>query len=169
MPVYLIPLAAVIFIVSLGAYYALRENYGVGEHIKPFTLQSISAEDYTVTGKNDQGAITALLFFTNRCPYCHMEAGEISKAYASLNIQPILIGIREPAGTAAYFAEKHGVPEEVPVLIDSDGSIFSQFDGKGVPFNVLLKDGVVVDKWSGFAPGHLAKQARAAGAENLPR
>ncbi len=152
-------IVALLLLAALLPLCALAEEPTVeAEELPRFPEFSLTDQYGRVwTNEDLAGKRVFLNIWTTWCPYCIQEMPDIEKLYQDtglnegdtviLGLDPLTMDNTDAAGVIAFLQEQ-GVT--YPVLIDTDGALFSQLDVEGYPTTYfILPDGTV----PGYMPG----------------
>jgi thiol-disulfide isomerase/thioredoxin len=98
----------------------------------------------------EKGKVYLLDFWATWCVTCKETApiiAELRKDYHQKGFEVLAITIDEDlAAVRKYMAEKK---PEFPILLDTKSAVTNRYKVKVVPTFVLVKDGVILKRWSG--------------------
>lgn len=103
-----------------------------------FTLNDLSGESFSLSDLSGKKSVL-LIFTTTWCPHCVTIIPDLERIhgnYKDKNIEMLAVYIREPASRVGEFKAAHGLPYRV--LLDSDSSVASLYNIRGVPTFVLV-------------------------------
>jgi peroxiredoxin len=109
-----------------------------------FTLTDIAGQQHSL--KDYQGNIVLLQFWATYCTPCRKEMPTMNKLIDKMQGKPfkiVTINMAEPKDAIQQFLNE--VPVNFPVLMDSDGSVLSQWKVFAAPANFILdKQGNII-------------------------
>jgi cytochrome c biogenesis protein CcmG/thiol:disulfide interchange protein DsbE len=94
-----------------------------------------------------RGKVVYLNFFATWCPPCNQEApwiNALQKKYAARGVQVVGVDELEGVKQAQAFVRKYGLI--YPAVVDSDGTIGSQYEVNGLPVHVFIRRNGMVAK-----------------------
>ena len=115
-----------------------QANTPKGDTAPDFTLKSLSGENISLHGLLEKNSVL-LMFTTTWCPACVKiipELKAIYSGYKDKNIDIVAVYIKEPGSRVSEFKAAHDVPYKV--LLDTDSSIASLYNIRGVPTLILI-------------------------------
>ncbi|MCU6711769.1 TlpA family protein disulfide reductase [Paenibacillus sp. J5C_2022] len=91
---------------------------------------------------------TVLSFFTSWCTYCNMDAPKMVALYEKykdrVNVYGVNLIDRDEREEVVKYVERHEIP--YPVLLDANGDVFRQYNGRGFPTLYFIdRSGKVTD------------------------
>lgn len=118
-----------------------------------FTLKDM--DDNSVSLSDYRGKVVFLDFWATWCPPCRSSIPEVEKLYEEYknNEDFVILGINmgEAKNEVEKFLKKNKMNYKVLL---GDNMVASQFSIRGIPaFFIIDRDGVVYNKFVGFAPG----------------
>jgi peroxiredoxin len=134
----------VFFLSSCSGGNADSAQTGITVHDKApgFALKDLSGESFSLSDFLGKKSVL-VIFTTTWCPHCITiipDLKRIHNDYHGKKLELIAIYIRESNSKVSAFKEKHNIPYRV--LLDSDASVASLYNIRGVPTFVFVdKDG----------------------------
>jgi peroxiredoxin len=87
-----------------------------------------------------RGDVVLVYFWATWCPYCRKELPttmeELARRYRDQRLTVLAVNIEEGADTVGPWVRRHGVT--VPVLLDADGEVASEYRVTATPTAVLI-------------------------------
>lgn len=118
-----------------------REGTAEGEKILDFTLKDLKENSFTLSSFFGE-KILLLDFSTTWCPHCVTIIPALKNIHANEDVKVLAVYIKESRATVESFTTKHQIP--YPVLLDTDGSVASKYDIRGVPTVMVVdKTGII--------------------------
>ncbi len=157
----MVKLIAVIFIFCLVFILVLnlhifdfKANQDENKQASDFTLQDLDGKSVSLS--DFKGEAVMLFFWTTWCPHCRNKVPMLNREYKNIKsagIELLAINVNEPRNRIKEFADKNSIA--YPVLLDSDGRVFSQYNVIGVPTFILIsREGKVVFTGNSFPSGY---------------
>lgn len=119
-------------------------------------LSSSSFNGITLNSLQDNKAVdvnyadkpTVLSFFTSWCTYCNMDAPKVVELHEKYKDKVNVFGVnlidRDQRKEVSKYVERHEIP--YPVLLDTNGDVFRQYNGRGFPTLYFIdRKGQVID------------------------
>lgn len=128
-----------------------RGQATIGDSAIAFTLPDTSSQNFSLNDfKKD---IIILNFFTTWCEPCKIEVpmlqDSIWQVYREQGVTVIGLDFRETTEELKDFINEFSVT--YPMLLDTSGTIFTAYDFRGFPSNVIInRDGIIVHREEGF-------------------
>ncbi|WP_214629571.1 TlpA family protein disulfide reductase [Paenibacillus agaridevorans] len=157
--------AAVAFILYVG----LANWGGKAETVQASSiqLQELGSEQQVTVDFAEKPTVISL--FTSWCTYCNEDAPKMAVLHEKYKDRLNLIGVnitnRDKLSEVRSYVERHNL--SYPILLDRDGSVYSQYGGSGFPALYFVnKAGEVIDAIIGSTDletleGHFARLANA--------
>jgi len=124
-----------------------------------FTLQDLSGE--TVNLESLRGKVVLVNFWATWCGPCRMEMPVIEQIYKELageGLVVLAVNVAEEPDQVRSFLDKNGYT--FPVLLDTDGSVATQYGASGIPTSVVInREGLVVRHMVGARPERMFREA----------
>lgn len=115
-----------------------------------FTLKDLSEKDVSLS--SFKGSPVLLNFWATWCPYCRKERAHLNSIYKDYKDKGLIIlsvSTDRSAGLVKRFLED--VPADFTVLFDSNGSVASSYNVRGLPTSFLInREGIIEQKFMGF-------------------
>jgi peroxiredoxin len=115
---------------AISGSYCLPVNPRAQHGIIPFELPVLGAPGQTMRSTDITGKSIWLNFFASWCGDCNVEMSDILSVYAKYRdagLTLIGIDVAEPTARATDFRDRFHVP--YPILMDTNGAVFSRFVG----------------------------------------
>lgn len=117
----------------------------VGARAPDFTLGLLGSNEKVILSKVKEEVIV-LDFWATWCGPCKKihPALEAVHKWAKENNKSIAfycINRKEESELVSEYWEKRG--SDIPVLLDTDGSVFTDYKGSGIPYVVIISDGII--------------------------
>lgn len=128
------------FLSSCSGNYTDYAQSGTTETVKAqtFTLNDLSSESFSLSDFLGKKSVL-LIFTTTWCPHCVAIIPDLKRIhgnYKDKNIEILAVYIRETASKVSEFKTTHALPYRI--LLDSNASIASLYNVRGVPAFVLV-------------------------------
>ncbi|NQT90591.1 MAG: TlpA family protein disulfide reductase [Candidatus Omnitrophica bacterium] len=122
------------------------------EKAPDFTLAGLKGGDVKLSSLTGEGVVL-LDFTTTWCPHCVTIIPALKEIHANYkDVKVVAVYINESKANVEKFAKKHDLP--YLVLLDSGGSVATQYKVRGVPTVVAIgKDGLIR-----FTGHHISKE-----------
>ena len=130
---------------DLGIQYRAPADGVIGAHAPDFTLEMLDNNQKVTLSKVKEDVIV-LDFWASWCGPCKKitPALEALHKWAKENNKSVAfycINRKEAPGiVAAYWKEQS---YNIPVLLDSDGAVFSAYKGSGIPYVIIISNGII--------------------------
>jgi peroxiredoxin len=140
-------------LVTLCLNQALPAQISVGDSVPNFTLPDLNGQMRQL--QEYVGDIILINFFASWCPPCQVEAPQLEdsiwQVYQNDQVTVLGVDLQEPAFIVSQFMQQYNLT--YPVVLDTDGSVFSAYGFTILPSNVLVgRDGKIVWIEEGFVP-----------------
>jgi peroxiredoxin len=141
---------AIVFF-GLWLYQLLPAQISIGDSAKSFILPDFSG--HPVSLDQYAGEIILLNFFASWCPPCQVEAPQLEdsiwQVYQNDGVTVLGVDFQETSSIVSQFMQQNQLT--YPVVLDTDGSVFSTYGFTILPSNVLIgRDGNIVWIEEGF-------------------
>ncbi len=138
-------------VLTLFFYAQVFAQIEVGADAIPFTLPDTAGNEISL--EDHAGKITMLNFFTTWCGPCQVEApllqDSIWTEYRDQNFILLAVNFQEGVRQISDFTGQYGVT--YPVVLDTAGSVFNQYELRFFPTSVIINsDGMVAYVEEGF-------------------
>ena len=131
---------------SISSSVSTTEGVTVGSIAPDFTLTNLEGE--TITLSDLRGIPVMLNFWATWCGYCRNEMPYIQEVYEQWqdsNLVILTINNREDSSEVHQFMQENEL--YFPVLLDSDGNVFSKYEIRGIPTTFFIdEDGIIKEK-----------------------
>lgn len=121
--------------------WAAEEGATVGKVMPQFTLSNLAGDSITVA---PAGKVTILNFWASWCPPCRSEMPELNEFYLQNKdkVDFYAINVGEAGSKVSSFMKSNQY--SLPVLLDSDGAVSSQFLARYIPMTLVIdRNGVI--------------------------
>ena len=121
-----------------------------GAKATDFTLKDLSGKEFTLS--SFKGKPVLLNFWATWCPYCRKERAHLDSIYKDYREKGLIIlsvSTDRSAGLVKRFLKD--MPADFTVLFDSNGSVASSYNVRGLPTSFLInREGIIEHKFMGF-------------------
>ncbi|HDH05575.1 MAG TPA: TlpA family protein disulfide reductase [Nitrospirae bacterium] len=115
-----------------------------------FTLKDLSEKDVSLS--SFKGSPVLLNFWATWCPYCRKERAHLNSIYKDYKDKGLIIlsvSTDRSVDKVKNFLKE--IPSDFIILSDSDGSVASSYNVRGLPSSFLInREGVIKYKFMGF-------------------
>ena len=130
---------------DLGIQYRVPADGVIGAHAPDFTLEMLDNNQKVTLSKVKEDVIV-LDFWASWCGPCRKitPALEALHKWAKENNKSVAfycINRKEAPGIAAAYWKEQSY--NIPVLLDSDGAVFSAYKGSGIPYVIIISNGII--------------------------
>lgn len=109
----------------------------------------------------DRKGVSLVDFWATWCGPCRMEMPVIEQIYKELageGLVVLAVNVAEEPDQVRSFLDKNGYT--FPVLLDTDGSVATQYGASGIPTSVVInREGLVVRHMVGARPERMFREA----------
>ncbi|MCS6884503.1 MAG: TlpA disulfide reductase family protein [Acidobacteriota bacterium] len=125
-----------VYLINTPAELKSSKYFGESDPVKDFSLKTLDGE--TVGLSEFKGKILILNFWATWCPPCRKEIPDliaVQKAYKDKGVVILGVAVDEELDDVRSFVRKYEI--NYMVALD-DGSIFSQWEGEGIPLTFFI-------------------------------